>query len=107
MKKWPILFTGLLSSWADVSTTWLASKYPELVEANPLANPFLELGTVLGAQALILYLGEKFKVDPKMTNGLALVPIIAPLWAAAGNVAHVAIIEARTYPWKECPVLYP
>lgn len=107
MKKWPILFVGLLSSWADVSTTWLASKYPQLVEANPLANPFLEAGTLLAGQVAILYLGEKTKVNPKVVTALALAPAILPLGVATSNLSHVAIIEARTYPWEECPILYP
>lgn len=107
MDKWKILFVGLLSTWADAATTILASHYSQLKETNPLANPFLETVAVLGGQTAILYGGEKMKVNPKVTVALALAPTVVPFGAAINNLAHVAIVEARTYPWKECPLLYP
>jgi len=106
MDKWKIYFVGLLSTWADAATTLMALRYPELKERNPLANPFLETASVLTGQAIILYGGEKLKANPKVTNGLALIPTIPPFYAATNNLAHIAIIEARTYPWKMCPLLY-
>lgn len=107
MRKSTIFFIGLLSAWADSATSILASHYPDLlVEGNPLANPFLELGSVLGGQALILYGGEKLKANPKVTHALALAVAIPPFYGAAKNLALVAVIEARTYPWRTCPLLY-
>ena len=106
MNKSTIFFIGLLSTWADAATTIIASHYPDLKESNPLANPFLETLTVLGGQALILKIGEKTKVNPKIRDGAALTVSIVPFLAAANNIAHIAVIEARTYPWKQCPLLY-
>ena len=106
MKNSTIFFIGLLSAWADAATTIMGSRYPELKEGNPRADPFLELGTVLAGQAIILYGGEKLKADPKVTHGLALAITIPAFYAAANNIAHIAVIEARTYPWKQCPLLY-
>jgi hypothetical protein len=106
MKKSTIFFIGLLSAWADAATTITASHYPELAESNPRANPFLETAFVLGGQAIILYAGEKIKANPKITKAIALTVTIPPFYAAANNLAHVAVIEARTYPWKTCPLLY-
>jgi len=106
MNKWKILFIGLLSTWGDAATSWMASRMSELAEMNPLANPFLETLTVLGAQALILEGGEKMKVNPKVTVAIALVPSIVPFYATANNLAHIAIVQAKTYPWNQCPLLY-
>jgi len=77
------------------------------VERNPLANPFVEAVSVLGGQALILHLGEKFKVNPKVKNAVALAPTMLPFTAAINNIAHMAIVDAKRYPWTECPILYP
>jgi hypothetical protein len=106
MDKWKILFVGLLSTWADAATTILGLHYPELKERNPLANPFIETAGVLGGQALILVGGQKLKVNPKVTHALALAATIPPFYAAANNLAHMAVLEAQTYPWKQCPLLY-
>ncbi len=101
-----IYFVGLASAFADVATTWVGSHYPELVEMNPLANPFLEAASVLGGQAVILHLGEKWRVNPKVTVALALAPAMVPFGAAANNIAHIAVAHAKYYPWRECPLLY-
>jgi len=106
MRKSTIFLIGVLSAWSDAATTIIASRYPELAESNPWANPFLELGSVLGGQALILYGGQKLKANQKITNALALAVTIPPFRAAAINLAHVAVIEAQTYPWQTCPLLY-
>lgn len=101
-----IYFVGLASAFADCSTSWLASQYPELEEVNPLANPFLEVATVLGGQAIILHVGEKLKVDPRVTKGLALSLAILPFAVATKNLALAAIAHGKQYPWEECPLLY-
>lgn len=106
MEKVKILFIGLLSTWADAATSLMCSKYPELQETNPRANPFVETITVLGVQGGIIYGGQKLKVKPKVTAALALAPTILPFAAATKNLALIAVIEARTYPWKTCPFLY-
>jgi len=101
-----IYFVGLASAFADCATTLLGSQYPELAEMNPLANPFLEAASVLGGQAVILHLGKKWKVNPKVTVALALAPAMVPFGAAANNIAHIAVVHAKQYPWEECPLLY-
>lgn len=106
-KKCPVYFVGLLSVFSDVATSWISAQYPELVERNPLANPFLEAATVLGGQALILHIGERLKVSPKVTVAIALVPAMVPFAAAINNIAHIAIVHAKDYPFEECPLLYP
>jgi len=106
MNKWKILFIGLLSTWADAATSLIASRIPELVETRPLANPFLETVVVLGTQTFILYGGEAWKLNPKITVAIALAPAAVPFFATANNLVHLALIQAKTYPWKECPLLY-
>jgi hypothetical protein len=106
MKNSTIFFIGLLSCWSDAATSILASHYPELTEGNPQANPLLELGSVLTGQAVILYGGEKLKANPKITRALALAVAAPPFCIAAKNLALVAVIKARTYPWQTCPLLY-
>lgn len=106
MNKTTVLFIGLFSAWADAATTIAASHYPQLREGNPRADPFLEAAGVLTGQALILYGGEKMKANPKITKAVALMPTIPPFYAAANNLAHIAVIKAQTYPWKTCPFLY-
>lgn len=101
-----IYFVGLASAFADVATTWIGLQYPEIGERNPLANPFVEAATVLAAQGLILHIGKKLKVNPKVTVALALVPPMIPFAAAANNIAHIAVAHAKHYPWEECPLLY-
>ncbi len=105
--KCPVYFVGLLSVFADVATTWVGLQHPDIVEANPLANPFLEAATILGGQAAILHIGEKLKVNPKVVTVIALVPAAVPFGAAINNVIHLAIVHAKDYPFEECPLLYP
>jgi hypothetical protein len=108
LNKWKIYFVGLASAFSDCATSWICERYyPELVERNPLANPFLEAACVLGGQAVILGLGEKLKVNPKVKNAVALAPAMLPFAAAINNIAHMAIVDAKRYPWTECPILYP
>ena len=104
-----IYFVGLASAFSDVATTWIHLQYPEVEEGNPLANPFLEAAAVLGGQAAILHIGEKWKdlLSPKLTIALALVPAMIPFAAAANNIAHIAVAHAKYYPFEECPLLYP
>jgi len=106
MRNSTVFLIGLLSAWADATTTVIASHYPELTEGNPHANPFLELGSILTGQAIILYGGEQLKANRKVTQGIALTVTIPPFYAAAKNLALIAVIQARTYPWKTCPLLY-
>ena len=106
MNEWKVYFVGLLSSFSDLATTWLGSKYPELAEMNPLANPFYEVASVLGGQALILHAGKKLKVHPKLTVILALAPATVPFVTATNNVVHIALVHAKYYPFEECPLLY-
>ncbi len=105
--KCKVYFVGLASVFMDCATTWLCTQYPELVESNPLANPFFEAATVLGGQAIILYVGEKLKVNPKVTVALALGPAVLPFYAASKNIVLTAIVHGREYPFEECPLLYP
>ena len=72
-----------------------------------MANPFLEAACVLGGQVLILGLGEKWKVNPKFKSAVAIAPTMIPFAAAINNIAHMAIVDAKRYPWTECPILYP
>lgn len=102
-----VYFVGLLSAFMDCATTWLGLQYPELAEMNPLANPLLEVATVLGSQALILHLGEKLKVNPKLTVAIALGPAVVPFAAALNNIMLIAVAHAKDYPFEECPLLYP
>lgn len=104
--KWPILFVGLLSTWGDAATSWVASQHPNLSERNPIANPFLETLGILSGQVLILEVGEKLKVNPIATAAIALAPTLLPFYATTNNLALIAIEEAKTYPWKQCPLLY-
>lgn len=101
-----IYFVGLASAFADVATTWIGLQYPEIEELNPLANPFVEAAAVLAGQGLILCIGKKLRVNPKLTVALALVPPMVPFGAAANNIAHIAVVHAKQYPWEECPLLY-
>jgi len=98
LDEWMIYFIGLLSAFSDVATSWACSKFPELAERNPLANPFLEAASVLGGQALIWHLGEAWKVDPTVKVALALVPPIVPFAAAANNIYYLAIAISKRYP---------
>lgn len=107
MSDWRVYFVGLLSSFADVSTSWLCAQTPELRERNPLANPFLEAVSVLGSQAAILGIGKKLKVNPKIVTAVALVPPILPFAAATNNLILWAKVKAKYYPWNEVPLLYP
>jgi hypothetical protein len=93
-----IYFVGLASAFSDLATSWACSKFPELVETNPLANPFLEAASVLGGQALILHLGEAWKVDPNIRVALALIPPLVPFAAAANNIIHLSIAISKRYP---------
>jgi hypothetical protein len=93
-----VYFAGLLSAFSDLATSWACSKFPELVERNPLANPFLEAASVLGSQALILHLGEAWKVDPNVRVAIALIPSLVPFAAAANNLFHLAIAISKRYP---------
>ena len=85
----------------------MGSQHPELKERNPLANPFLEVGTVLGGQALILHLGEKLNVPPKSATAIALVVAAPPFIATPNNLSLLAILHAKTVNWKEISILYP
>jgi hypothetical protein len=109
LNKWKIYFVGLASAFSDCATSWICQRYyyPELVERNPLANPFAEAACLLAGQAVVLHLGEKLKVNPKVRNAVALSPAVVPFAAAINNIAHIAIVEAKSYPWLECPILYP
>jgi hypothetical protein len=98
LEKWKIYFVGLASSFADVSTTWLGLQFPELGERNPLANPFVEAAFVVGGQWVILSLGEKWKVNPKLRDTLALSPAILPFAAAANNTFLIAKAYATRHP---------
>jgi len=89
---------GLASCFADVSTTWLGLQFPELGERNPLANPFAEAASVLGSQWVILSLGEKWKINPKLRDTLALSPAILPFSAAANNTFLIAKACATRHP---------
>ena len=89
---------GLASCFADVSTTWLGLQFPELREMNPLTNPFAEAASVLGGQWVILSLGEKLKVNPKVRDALALSPAILPFYAAANNTFLIAKACATRHP---------
>lgn len=107
LEKWPVYFVGLASVFADCATSWVGLHYFKLAEKNPLANPFLEAASVLGGQAVILHVGEKYKVDPKVTTAIALIPAALPFAQATKNVAYLAIAHAKDYPFEECPFLYP
>jgi hypothetical protein len=98
LEKWKIYFVGLASCFADVSTTWLGLQFPELLERNPLANPFLEAASVLGSQWVILSLAEKWNVNPKLRDALALSPSIMPFAAAANNTFLIAKAYAKRHP---------
>jgi hypothetical protein len=98
LEKWKIYFVGLASSFADVSTTWLGLQFPELYETNPLANPFLEAASVLGSQWVILSLGEKWKVNPKIRDALALMPTVFPFGAALNNTFLITKAYAKRHP---------
>lgn len=102
-----VYFVGLASAFSDVATTWVGLQYPEIEESNPLFNPFLEAAGVLAGQAVILHAGEKLNVNPKLTVTLALVPTILPFYTAAKNLAHIAVVHGKDYPFEECPLLYP
>lgn len=107
MNSWKVYFVGLLSAFSDAATSWMCSQRPELKERNPLANPFLEAASVLGFQTVILHAGEKLKVNSKVATAIALVPAALPFAAAANNVVYLALVQAKEYPWRECPFLYP
>jgi hypothetical protein len=92
-----VYFAGLLSAFSDLATSWACSQFPELVERNPLANPFLEAASVLGSQALILHLGEAWKVDPNVKVALALIPSLVPFAAAANNIVYLAFAISKRY----------
>jgi hypothetical protein len=99
LEKWKVYFVGLASCFADVSTSWVCEHYyPELVERNPLANPFLEAASVLGSQWVILSLGEKWKVNPKLRDAVALSPAVLPFAAAANNTFLIAKAYAARHP---------
>jgi len=106
MKKTTLYLIGASSAVSDYITTRIGLKYPEIEEMNPLANPLLEGAFVLVGQATILKLGEKLKVNPKLTIGLALVPAMVPFAAAVNNLIRISIVHAKYYPWEECPLLY-
>lgn len=102
-----VYFVGLASAFSDVATTWVGLQYPEIEEMNPLFNPFIEVAAILGGQAAILHIGEKLKVNPKLTVTLALVLTVLPFFTAAKNLAHIAVVHGKDYPFEECPLLYP
>lgn len=81
-----------------MATTWVGLQFPELVERNPLANPFLEAATVLGAQTVILGLGEKWRVDSKVVTFLALMPTALPFYAALNNAFLIAEAYGKRHP---------
>lgn len=104
----PIYFIGLGSVFADATSTLLLLQYPyEHYEQNVAYNGFTEAGVVLLCQAAVLKVGDKLKLDRKITEAVALLPVAFPLFAAANNIALVAIAHAKRYPWPECPILYP
>ena len=106
--EWKVYFVGLASAFSDCATSWICERYyPELVERNPLANPFVEATSVLAGQAVILRLGEKLAVPSKAAVAIALMPPMLPFAAAINNIAHMAVVDAEKYPWQECPLLYP
>lgn len=83
-----------------MATTWVGLQYPELYERNPLANPFLEVAGVLGGQAVILSLGERWRVSPNVVEALALAPTALPFYAALNNSLLIAEAYAKRNPEK-------
>ena len=101
-----IFLIGFGSVLADYVTTEIGLKYPEIREAVPTRNPILEGATLFAGQFLILKLGERWKLPPKASKALALLPTSVPFACTLNNIVHIAVAHAKYYPWEECPLLY-
>jgi len=99
--------TSVLSASADLLTSQIGLKYPELSEMNPLFDPKKEIAFGGGAGTLLLALGKGLKVDEKVTSILSMIPPTVPFLAAANNLAWITYAHRKYYPWEECPLLYP
>jgi len=98
---------SVLSSSADLLTSQIGVKYPELTEMNPLFDPKKEIAFGGGGGTLILALSKALKVDHKVASILSMVPPTLPFLAAANNLAWITYAQRNVYPWEECPLLYP
>lgn len=97
---------GLLGTAADFVTTQIGLKYAEIEEMNPFAHPIVEGIFSVVSPAIVLQVGKRLKVNPTLTLALATVPASIPLVVAIRNAALISIVEAKTYNWRECPLLY-
>ena len=102
-----ILVAGLLGTIADHGTTHIALKYPELYEANPMANFGAELTITEVGGTAIYGLGRMLKLPDLVSFLLGLVPSGVAWAAAINNLAWIAYAHRNYYPWKELPILYP
>ena len=107
MKREDLVKIALGGVLADAITTVIGLEYPELKEANPWVNPFMEGACVTIFPYAIIKIGEKLKVHPKVVDVCAIAPITIPYLAALNNSILIALVHAKRYPWKECPLLYP
>ena len=102
-----IVLAGLAGTLADHLTTKIALKYPELYEANPMANFKNEFVTAAVGGLGIYGLAKLLNQSKEVSTVLALVPSAVPFAAAINNTIHIIIAHRREYPWEECPLLYP
>jgi len=102
-----IWVASVLSASADLLTTEIGLKYPELAEMNPLSDPKKEIAFGGGGGTLVLALGKALKVDDRVTSMFSMIPPTLPLLAAANSVGWIIYAHRKLYPWEECPLLYP
>jgi len=98
---------SVLSASADLLTSQIGLKYPELAEMNPLFDPKKEIAFGGGGGTFLLALGKALKVDDKVTSIFSMIPPTLPLLPAANNLAWIIYAHRKLYPWNECPLLYP
>jgi len=102
-----IWLAAVLSASADLLTSQIGVKYPELAEMNPLFDPKKEIAFGGGGGTLLLALGKSLKVDERVASIVSMIPPTLPFVAAANNMAWITYAHRKYYPWKECPLLYP
>ena len=99
--------SSLLGTLADHISTKIALGYPELREANPVANfPNEFLFSAVGGTA-IYGLGRLLGQSEEVSLVFGLIPSGVSWVVAVNNLAWTVYAHRNVYPWEEMPWLYP
>jgi len=96
-----------LGTLADLTTTKIGLKYPELQEMNPMFSPLKEFCIASLGGEVIYGLGQLLKQSEEVSLVMGLMPSMMSFGVAVNNLAWITYAHRKYYPWKECPILYP